>query len=164
MQRTPNRLTVVAGAAEGQHKLTAFDGALLQAGIGNLNLVRISSILPPQCRYIEANLAEQPGGQIDIPAGSLTPTAYGAMMSDQAGETIAAAVAVGISENAYGVIMEYSGAVTVAAARQRVADMVREAFAMRGLHLSDLKEAAAGITVPPGAAAAAVAAAVLWYA
>lgn len=162
--RTPNRLTIVAGAAAGQHKLTAFDGALLRAGIGNLNLVRISSILPPGCQFTEGRRDRRLDGQIDIPAGSLTPTAYGAMMSDQTGETVAAAVAVGFSKDDYGVIMEFSGAVTAAAARSRVDDMVREAFSMRGIDLHDIKGAAAEIVVPDGAAAAAVAAAVLWYA
>src|SRR5206468_7432297 len=36
-----------AGNAEGSTPLNAFDNALLAAGIGNINLVRISSILPP---------------------------------------------------------------------------------------------------------------------
>ena len=36
-----------AGNAEGGTSLNAFDNALLAAGIGNINLVRISSILPP---------------------------------------------------------------------------------------------------------------------
>lgn len=162
MLPTPNRVTLVAGAAKGQHKLTAFDGALLEAGIGNLNLLRVSSILPPGCRYVEFQ-RQEPGGQIDIPAGSLVPTAYGTICSDQAGETIAAAVAIGFSRDDFGVIMEFSGAVTAAEARTRVEDMVREAFVMRNMELHDLKAAAAEITVPGDAAGAAVAAAVLWY-
>ena len=50
MLPTPKKFKIVAAAAEGTHKLTAFDNALLDAGIGNVNLVRISSILPPSAQ------------------------------------------------------------------------------------------------------------------
>ena len=46
MLPTPKKFKIVAAAAEGHNNLTAFDNALLAAGIGNVNLVRISSILP----------------------------------------------------------------------------------------------------------------------
>jgi arginine decarboxylase len=36
-----------AGIAEGSTPLNAFDNALLAAGIGNVNLIKVSSILPP---------------------------------------------------------------------------------------------------------------------
>lgn len=152
MLPTPTKVAVVAGAAEGAHKLTAFDKALLAAGIGNLNLIRVSSILPPSCVYVE---------RLEIPPGSLVPTAYGSIVSDVPGQRVAAAVAVGFSERDYGVIMEFSGHCTAAEAEERVVAMVREAFAARGMRLVDVKVAAADKVVER--IAAAVAAAVLWY-
>lgn len=41
------RLYLVAGKAEGSTPLNAFDNALLDAGIGDVNLIKVSSIVPP---------------------------------------------------------------------------------------------------------------------
>ncbi len=100
MLPTPKKFTLCAGSAEGSTRLNAFDNALLAAGIGNLNLLRVSSVLPPEAELVE---------KLDIPPGSLTPTAYGSIISDVPGERIAAAVGVGFSEDTYGMIMEFSG-------------------------------------------------------
>ncbi|QIA28092.1 arginine decarboxylase, pyruvoyl-dependent [Thermaerobacter sp. PB12/4term] len=153
MLPTPKKVTVVAGSGEGDHKLTAFDNALLAAGIGNLNLIKVSSILPPDCEVVE---------KLDIPPGSLTPTAYGTIASDVKGDRIAAAVAVGFSDRDYGTIMEFSGHCTQKEAEQAVRAMVEEAFRRRGMALREVRVAAAEMVVGdrPGAV---VAAAVLWY-
>lgn len=152
MLPTPKKITVTAGCAEGDKPLTAFDKALLAAGIGNLNLIRVSSILPPSCQFVD---------KLEIPAGSLTPTAYGSIVSDRPGELIAAAVAVGFSEDDYGTIMEFSGRCSAAEAERQVTEMVEESFAVRGLRLRDVKVASAELRVER--IGAAVAAAVLWY-
>ncbi len=126
MLPTPEKFTLVAGKSEGPTGLNAFDNALLAAGLGNLNLVRVSSILPPGAKYVD---------EVSIPAGSLTPTAYGALISEVPGETIAAAVAVGMSEDSFGVIMEYSGRCSREEAEQKVVGMVENAFAQRQMPL-----------------------------
>lgn len=129
MLPVPTKFTLVAGAAEGPSTLNAFDNALLAAGIGNVNLVRVSSILPPGARFVE---------QIDIAPGSLTPTAYGASTSKTPGETIAAAVGIGLSEDSFGVIMEWSGKGTAEEAEAHVRTMVEAAFAERDMPLKDV--------------------------
>lgn len=153
MLPTPKKAFITAGAAEGTKALTAFDKALLAAGIGNLNLVRVSSILPPSCEFVE---------RLDIPPGSLVPTAYGSIVSGSPGELIAAAVGIGFSDDSFGTIMEFSGRCSAADAEREVTAMVHEAFAERGMELADLKVAAAEIRVDRTPAAA-VAAVVLWY-
>ncbi len=40
------KAATTSGSAEGTTPLNAFDNALLAAGIGNINLVKVSSILP----------------------------------------------------------------------------------------------------------------------
>ena len=123
MLDTPRTFCLVAGAAEAQTRLTAFDRALLEAGIGNVNLVKMSSILPPHAKE---------AAELRIPPGSLVPTAYGAMTSEHPGELIAAAVAVGIGPaDDYGVIMEFSGRCTKQEAEAAVRAMVEEAFLYR---------------------------------
>ncbi len=47
----PKKFSLVAGSAEGTSELNAFDNALLNAGIGNLNLIKVTSILPPQVEF-----------------------------------------------------------------------------------------------------------------
>lgn len=152
MLPTPKKFKIVAAAAEGSHKLTAFDNALLDAGIGNVNLVRISSILPPS--------AEQDQDLI-LPPGSLVPTAYGAIVCDEPGTRISAAVGIGFSPDTFGVIMEYSGNCSKQEAEDKIAAMLKEAFIKRGLPLVKTEIRAVEHTVESiGCAFAAVA---LWY-
>lgn len=152
MLPTPTKFTLVAGSAEGPTRLNAFDNALLAAGIGNLNLLRVSSILPPGCKHVE---------KLDIPPGSLTPTAYGAIQSTKKGERIAAAVAIGFSADSYGVIMEFSGSCSKEEAERTVEEMVRAAFEERKVPLVKvMTQATDHIVEENGCAFAAVA---LWY-
>ena len=89
-----------AGNAEGSTPLNAFDNALLAAGIGNINLIKVSSILPPGVELVALPR---------IKPGALVPTAYAAMTSEVPGEVVAAAVgwARPVDPAKNGVIMEY---------------------------------------------------------
>ncbi len=129
MLPTPTKFTVVAASAEGGTELNAFDNAILKAGIGNLNLLRVSSILPPGARLVD---------KLTIAPGSLVPTAFGTIADERPGELISAAIAVGRSTDTYGVIMEFSGHCGRAEAEARARAMVEEAFAVRGLPLADV--------------------------
>lgn len=152
MLPTPKKFTIVAGSAEGPSKLNAFDNALLESGIGNLNLLRVSSVLPPEAQEVD---------KLEIPPGSLTPTAYGSIVSDTPGETIAAAVAIAFTKDTFGIIMEYSGHCTKEEAEETVGQMAKDAFKRRGIELADLKVKGTEHTVDKiGCAFAAVA---LWY-
>ncbi len=42
------RIDIVWGGSEGKTLLSAFDRALLNAGIHNFNLIPLSSVIPPQ--------------------------------------------------------------------------------------------------------------------
>lgn len=130
----PKKYFLTAAAAEGETELTAFDNALLKARVGNTNLLKVSSILPPACAF---------DPELVIPEGSLLPIAYGAIISEEKGTKIAAAVAVGIKKNSFGVIMEHSGICTKEEAEEEVRKMVKEAFASRNLELEEIKTAAA---------------------
>ena len=152
MLPTPKKFKIVAAAAEGSHKLTAFDNALLGAGIGNVNLVRISSILPPSAEQDQA---------LELPPGSLVPTAYGSIVCDQPGTKIAAAVGVGFSADTFGVLMEFSGMCGKQEAEDKIAGMLKDAFENRGIPLVKTEIRAVEHTVDSiGCAFAAVA---LWY-
>ncbi len=152
MLPTPKKFTLVSGSAEGPSSLNAFDNALLAAGIGNLNLLKVSSILPPGCEFVE---------KLDIPPGSLTPTAYGAALSTKKGELISAAVGIGFSADSYGVIMEFSGSCSSREAEAQVTAMVKAAFAERKVPLAKvMTKSVEHVVAENGCAFAAVA---LWY-
>lgn len=152
MLPTPTEFTLVAGAGEGHTSLNAFDRALLAAGAGNVNLLRVSSILPPGARFAE---------HIKLPPGALVPVAYGSLKSTTPGERIAAAVAVGIPESGFGVIMEYSGRTSREEAEKIIHGMVEEAFAMRGLPLATYRvKSVEHEVVKAGAVFAGI---ILWY-
>lgn len=133
MLPTPTRYFITAASAEGATALNAFDNALLAARIGNVNLVRLSSILPPGAVY-ESDL--------ELPPGALVPIAYGSIVSDTPGELIAAAVGVIVSPGDIGVIMEFGGKCNRDEAHAAVNRMLDEAFARRGLSAKDKRIAA----------------------
>lgn len=151
MYALPNLVILVNGAAEGETELTAFDNALRNAGIGDLNLIRVSSIVPPGAR-----LAPMPR----IPRGSLTPAAYAKAVSSCPGQRIAACVGAGITPEG-GVLMEASGACSAAELEEKVRRMVEEAMHARGFVAYDLHLASAEHVVER--VGSAVAAAVLWH-
>ena len=121
-----------AGNAEGSTPLNAFDNALLAAGIGNVNLVKISSILPPG-----VDLVPLP----KIKLGAVVPTAYAAMTSEVPGEVVAAAVgwARPHDPTKNGVIMEFHDKATREEAERMIVQMLEEAFRVRGEKIRDLK-------------------------
>jgi arginine decarboxylase len=153
MLETPKRYSLVAGTGEALTALTAFDAALLDSGLGNLNLLKVSSILPPGCEHVE---------KPDIPPGALTPTAFASITSHIEGEIISAAVAVGVpQEDTFGVIMECSGNWPKEEIERRITSMIIEAFERRGMALKEIRVAAASHKVERcGCAFAGVA---LWY-
>ncbi len=152
MLPAPKKYFVTAGSAEGKNPLNAFDNALLKSGIGNLNLMRVTSILPPGMVYCP---------NMEIPPGSLVPTAYGYIVSDVPGEVISAAAGVGISSNSFGVIMEYAGKCSSSDAEKAIERMLREAFKTRDMELIGTRIDAAEHRVEK--IACALAAVPLWY-
>jgi arginine decarboxylase len=129
-----------AGHAEGGTPLNAFDNALLAAGIGNINLVKISSILPPEVPVIELP---------KIKPGALIPTAYAAITSEVPGETIAAAVGYAVPDDPAknGVIMEFHGHGDRRQAEWAIRAMLDEAFRVRGEPIREMKVFAVEHTV-----------------
>jgi len=149
----PTKYFFARGCAEGFTELNAFDGALLNAGVGNTNLVRMSSILPPHCEEIPP---------VKLPQGSLVPVAYSAISSSKAGEVITAAVAIAYPEDEdhCGLIMEYHGNGPEEVVEEKVCRMALEGMYFRGQKVKDVRSTAAEHTVQEtGTAFAAV---VLW--
>lgn len=130
MLHIPTKYALVSAFAEGGTTLNAFDNALLRANVANVNLARLSSILPPRAEYQK---------EFEFPAGALLPIVYTSISSSTPGELIAAAIGVGISSpDQFGVIMEFSGRCSQEHAEQMVTRMVTEAFEMREMALNEV--------------------------
>jgi arginine decarboxylase len=151
--KIPTKYFLVSGASEGYTPLNAFDGALLRAGIGNTNIIKMSSIVPPHCQRISP---------IALPQGALVPAAYAAITSDMPGEIISAGVAVALpsDENQNGLIMEYSAKGRRRKIDEIVRNMAEEGMKLRGWKIKDLNSITIEYKIKKiGAALAAV---VLW--
>jgi arginine decarboxylase len=140
MSKTVTLAAATVGRSEGGTPLNAFDNALLAAGIGNINLVKVSSIVPPDVAIVDLP---------KIKPGALVPTAYAAMTSDMPGQTVAAAVGYALPDDPAkpGVIMEFHDIATRRDAERAIRAMLAEAFAVRGEPIRELKVFAVEHTV-----------------
>ncbi len=125
---------LASGQAEGATELNAFDGALLTAGIGDLNLIRVTSIMPRHVSLVD----EVP----QLENGGFALVVYGARTSSVPGEMLASAVGVGRAEDGFGVVMEAQGT-SAAQVEADVQAKIEAAFRMRGLKPADVRIAAA---------------------
>ncbi len=150
----PDKFFLVSGHAEGITPLNAFDSALIDAGVGNTNLMKMSSILPPNSKKIHP---------IKLPLGALVPLAYASKVSSVVDEVISAGVAcaVPMDKNKNGLIMEYSAAGHKAEIEKIVRHMAEEGMKNRGYKIKTIYSISSQHTVKKiGAAFAAV---VLWW-
>ena len=156
MVKTPNIYCLVKGAAEGRTRLNAFDNALLEAGVGDTNLMRMSSILPPAALQTEVS-------ELVLPKGGLIPLAYATIDGTTPGRLISAAIAVGIPEDDRepGVIMEFEDHASLSNVEEIVRQMVIDGFEYRNRKLKEIKSI--GIEHKVERCGAVFAAAVLWY-
>ena len=82
-------IAIVNGKSEGPTRLNAFDNALTDAGIGDVNLIKVSSMLAGNTRI--KNLPK-------LKAGAMVNCVLASTTSDTPGDTIIAVVAVAIGE------------------------------------------------------------------
>ncbi|MBU1077942.1 MAG: arginine decarboxylase, pyruvoyl-dependent [Spirochaetes bacterium] len=123
---------MVKGKGDAEYKLNAFDKALLNAGVGNTNLVRLSSILPPHSQEVDPVMLEP---------GQLLTLAYSSYTSNVKGELIAAAVSVAIPQdpNLNGLIMEHAGPGTSEEMQRIVIRKAELGMEYRGFKVKEIK-------------------------
>lgn len=157
---TPDLLWPTSGSAEGETELNAFDNALLAAGIGNLNLIKVSSVVPAGAELLRERPAIEPG--------ALVPCVYATADSSRPGDVLASAVGIGLRGSGHGMIFEAhieSRDLSLEAARAHVEAAVRrmvsEAFARRSMQLDEVIVRSAAHRVER--VGCAVAAVLLWW-
>lgn len=94
------KIAIVSGKSEGPIPLNAFDNALTDAKIGDVNLIKVSSMLGPKTTI--RNLSDN-----EFIPGSMVNCVLSEITSNNPGETISACVAVAIGEN-LGCVVEHS--------------------------------------------------------
>ena len=129
------KVAATTGNAEGSTPLNAFDNALLAAGVGNVNLVKVSSIFPPAAEVVSLPR---------IKPGAIVPAAYAAVTSEVPGEVVAAAVGWALPDDPAknGIIMEFHDKATREEAERMIVQMLQEAFRTRGWRIAQMKVAA----------------------
>jgi len=98
----PKRAYIAAVSAEGETELNAFDNCLIKAGLPQVSLIKLTSILPP-----DIEITETPPE--DLPLGANVPAIYDYVVSSESGEVISAAIAIGWTDKGPTLVAEYSG-------------------------------------------------------
>ncbi len=93
------KVSITSGRAEGPTKLNAFDNALLDADIGDVNLIKVSSILPSGTEVVPVP---------KFPAGDMVNCVLAYTSSDVEGDLITAVVAAATSDD-FGCVVENTG-------------------------------------------------------
>ena len=92
-------ISLTKGASEGPTKLNAFDNALLDAKIGNVNLIPVSSMLPS-----EVTIVPMP----ELKPGEMTNCVLSHQYSDNPGDEIAAVLSFAKAKE-MGCVVELTG-------------------------------------------------------
>ena len=93
------KIAIVSGKDEGPTKLNAFDNALSDAGIGDVNLIKVSSMLAGNAEIVDLPT---------LKAGSMVNCVLSGVTSDVRGEEITAVIALAIGEE-LGCVVETTG-------------------------------------------------------
>lgn len=123
------KVSITSGKSEGPTKLNAFDNALLNAGIGDVNLIPVSSILPSGTKIVELPI---------IKKGKMVNCVLSCVYSNQPGDLITAAVAVATSDD-FGCVVEHSGVnEDPEKIKQEAESMVRYMMQVRDLDIKEI--------------------------
>jgi len=131
------RYFVTTGKGESDtSKLNAFDRALMDAGIGQCNLVQVSSILPPNATETKP---------VEIPPGTITHCVL-ARRDGAQGDTISAGIAWAKLNN-YGIVAEDNGPYDEQTTKQNLTQKITEMASARNQQPQNTKHKTAAQTV-----------------
>ncbi|MGF7118681.1 pyruvoyl-dependent arginine decarboxylase [Methanobacterium oryzae] len=123
------KIAITSGKAEGPSKLNAFDNALLDAGIGDVNLIKVSSIIPADSEFVELP---------ELKAGDMINCVLAHATSDQKGDVITAVIAVATSDD-FGCVVEHSDVnKDPKEVRKKAVFMVKEMMKIRKMQINEI--------------------------
>jgi len=123
----PTKIFFTRGVGMHPEKLTSFEMALRDALIAHLNLVRVSSILPPKCKII----SRKEGSKLLVP-GQVTHVVLAEAATNEPRRLLASSVGIAIPRDSaqFGYLSEYHGfGVTDKKAGDYAEDLAAEMFA-----------------------------------
>ena len=100
----PKKIFLTKGKGVSKERLTSFELALREAGIASLNLITVSSILPPKCEFI----SQEQGTELLSP-GQVVPVVLARSDSNKFGDLVSSGVGVAIPKDNdhYGYLSEH---------------------------------------------------------
>ena len=100
----PKKIFLTKGKGISRERLTSFELALREAGIASLNLITVSSILPPGCEFV----SEEEGTKLLKP-GQVVPVVLARSDSNVSGDLVSSGVGVAIPKDIehYGYLSEH---------------------------------------------------------
>lgn len=123
------RISIVSGVAEGPTILNAFDNALTEANIGDVNLIKVSSMLGKNTE-VEELPKLKPGSMVNCVLSNIN--------SDKKGEKIIACIAVAIGDE-LGCVVENSNInCSEEEVKEESIEMAKYMMNKRGVHINDL--------------------------
>ncbi|MDD5959578.1 MAG: arginine decarboxylase, pyruvoyl-dependent [Methanobrevibacter wolinii] len=123
------KVAIVSGKAEGPTRLNAFDNALSDAGIGDVNLIKVSSMLEKQTEIVELPKLK-PGAMVNCVLSNIT--------SDNKGDTITACVAVAIGDELGCVVETTNVNVSHEENRKEAVEMVKYMMRKRNVKINQM--------------------------
>ncbi len=125
------KVSLTKGASEGPTKLNAFDNALLEAKIGNVNLIPVSSMLPPDTQVVEMP---------ELEPGEMTNCVLSHQYSNNPGDEISAIIAF-CQAKEMGCVVEATGInKSQKELKEEAKFMAHYMMEKRGLEIIDYKE------------------------
>jgi arginine decarboxylase len=100
---TPTKIFLTKGVGRHKYQLKSFEEALRQAGVAQQNLVQVSSILPPRCKFVSIEK-----GLMSLIPGQICHCVMARCDTDEHGRLIASSVGVAIPKdrNKWGYLSE----------------------------------------------------------
>ena len=96
----PRKIYVRAVNSEGDTELNAFDNCLVKAGLPQVSLIKVTSILPKDIIIVN----DPP----ELPLGCNVPTIYAVYTSCQKGKLLASALAIGWTDRGPTLVAEFA--------------------------------------------------------
>ena len=100
----PKNIFLTKGIGVSREKLTSFELALRDAGIASLNLIEVSSILPPNCSFVDKD-----EGSKSLYPGQIVPVVLARSDSNKVGDLVSSGVGVAVprDKSDYGYLSEH---------------------------------------------------------
>jgi len=128
----PTRVIICGASAEGNTELNAFDNALMKIGIGDCNMITVSSIIPKKAVVTTCTTE-----LMDIPPGTLQPAVMAKITSQQSGKVISAHLAYWKKDGQTGYIAEHHGFCTKEEGVEIAKEKLREMLKNRNIEFND---------------------------